>query len=1017
MQHKEGALGGHTAGSYLSSSPAREYGGCIAVLSLDGLIPDITTAAAAAAVSPPPPLQQQRKQWSPPARATLHDSILAGTAMSPGMGTSHSVHHMQQQEPQQQWLSPHTGCQVSPGGSPARRRWQVPAPAAATAASPVCSPGPSGPLSAGLLQRANSTPTEATLAAGAGSTGAGDTPECRQQPQQQVPPAAAGTPGTPGSSGRPPYLQQLEGTGNVVQQQQQMGLASPLSTNRHRLQHLQAQQQQQPCVMGVVASGGSDGGGTSGSTGNEGTGRQSVGSSNGRAVSASPSFTQHEHQLAAVASAPNVHTAGAGTAPAAVGGAGVGSQSPGDGRGVVRGTGGAARMGRLRHRRARSDMPEYYPLSPLDSPLHTAMPADDGLDAYSLSNMYCLPGVASAAVLPLEGEGSTCSILRGAAEHSQQQLSQQSSAAAAAGEGSVVAVCSSSSLAQVGMTAPGCAPLGGQSSRAALELPMCATPLGSPLRTGLTSPAAQYRLQQQQQLRAVQQGSPGALRMEDSSSSGLVGVTSRDDVGRVVALTGSQQQQQQHGQAVSPQQRQQQQQKGVVVPRLQLGALQQRSSIAEAVAHAVAVYDGSMSPRRLARIQEFVSGLVSAGGPDSSRHSNRPGAHAGIQQQQQAVWGVTSGGTDGDGGAELTFRDAAFLGVSGGDLDISCLQQLLRLQGKARTSSVQHTDAPQQQQYYDSMDSQSLSVVDLLPDLSQHILGDSDTYVGEVDAYGRPVMMSAGGRGSLVQQQAAGCDGAGAKSSRLQQQQLHMAGLGGVSAESSGLLQEPSECSSVGARLDSRQQRQQQQRCHPGVGGSSRGWPECSRAANSSQDSAQVAVMQSQGALRAPCAAAAAAAAAGGSRGQGLASSVDRRGSVGDGVQGSGGQGFVGQQAGHMPETFKLLQLAGLAALGLGLGSVGSVDSTAASGAAGAALCHSGGGGVSSSLVSGGGTGALRASGTVGSSRLQLSQQLLASVEEVLRSLDIGGSQVGGGLGKSRAMTDLSDSCRLMSVL
>jgi hypothetical protein len=163
-----------------------------------------------------------------------------------------------------------------------------------------------------------------------------------------------------------------------------------------------------------------------------------------------------------------------------------------------------------------------------------------------------------------------------------------------------------------------------------------------------------------------------------------------------------------------------------------------------------------------------------------------------------------------------------------------------------------------------------------------------------------------------------------------------------------------------------------------------------------------VAVMQSQDALRAPGSAAAAAAAA----------------AAGYGLQGGGGQGFVGNQAGHLPETFKLLQLAGLAALGLGSGSVGSVDSTAASGAAGttSGLSGGGGGGVSSSLASVGGSGLGLQGPSAAGSRLQLSQQLLASVEQVLRSLDIDGPQVGvGGWGSGVAQQlQQADVCAVM---
>jgi hypothetical protein len=431
-----------------------------------------------------------------------------------------------------------------------------------------------------------------------------------------------------------------------------------------------------------------------------------------------------------------------------------------------------------------------------------------------------------------------------------------------------------------------------------------------------------------------------------------------------------------------------------------------------------------MSPRRLAKIQEFVSGLVTAGGCDSNRQRDTNRQQGSLLQQQRQSFGFDAGS------AELTFRDAAFLGVSDAGLNISCLQQLLRLQ--AAGDAVQFPQQQQQQQQQQQYDRGA---------------GLSDTFVAEGSQLGWFE------ESSLVQVPSAAAAAAAEDS---------LAG---------SLVEEPSECSTVHVQHQRTRQLQQQQQ--PVSAGGSSSWQEGSLQC-CSQDSAQVAVMQSQGALKAPGAAAAAvlqllqaagqqggqdvaaaaAAAAGslqeflnqaggqpgdlqallqrqhlsqqqqmvrsGSAGvlvgdsweqqqRGLAASSLRRHSIGP-QPGHQGRHFPGparpataaaaaegaairqQQGppatpaggGEVPETLRLL--AGLAALGLASAGLGSVDSTAASGGGS-------GGGVGSEV----GCSAAMQSGVRGSaadSTLQLVQQLAASMEHVLSSLDVDSSKV-----------------------
>ena len=1027
--HQRGQQG---AGSS-SSTPERARPCQLAVLSLDGAIPDVRTAS-------PEQQQQHRRTWtSSPGQAAAAvactaDSIIAGTVLSPGAGARLCQQQQQQAGPQSS--SPIPRWQAAPTAA-------VPHPAAGGGGT---SPGmTAGPLSTGLLLRSGSTPPEPTTAAASGagaslasvgsscSTGEAAAPKQQQQQQQALSsPSHAGAAG----SARPPYLQMLEGGGATNSYQAASQLASPLSTNRHKLQHLQAQQQLQGLgiisgVQTAAAAAGESRARTCSSGAEEGS-RHSLGGSSSsraspsRALSASPSAQQQQHPPpTAVASAPTVAMTAA-TTPAAAAGA-----SPG-GRVVCSGgSGGAARMGRLRHRRARSDMPEYYPLSPLESPLHTAMPEDDGLDGYGGSSYSCyggssntgytyLGGVASAGVLPLGPEGSVAADVRaGVGPHSP--------AAAGTAEGyGITGVPSSGSLVHLaGAAGPLCP---AQHSKGQLEPE--ATPLGSPLRTGLTSPAAQYRIQQQQQqhtLRGVHSPGGGVLQREVSGSERPPAQQQQQGARREAA-----------GGVGGATMQQQQQQAAAVVPRLPLELLlqqqqqQQRSSIAEAVAAAVSVYDGGMSPRRLAKIQEFVASLVAVGGCDSGRRGHHSNQHHQQHQQQQGMQGgqdliqQQQGAVGGDGGvyvdaAELTFRDAAFLGISKAGLDVSCLQQLLRLQ----TGIDSSTDTSQQQQQQQG---------------DASLGGDYDSQPGSAEA---DAEVGDGGQqewvveSSLVPARGPPPPAAAAAAAG----DIH-------SFDSSSMIQEePSECSTVRLNQQHQQQRQDGVRCGD-AGGRSSSWQRGSLQ-RCSQGSEQLAVMQSHGALKAPAAAAMQLLTAaelqqqqqeaGGQPGsrdgavpsaqqqaqwllpsdalpsagideccseqqlwsahqqqqQQLSSTQQQhqqrqvwstqqqqqqqqqRAAEGR-QQGGGGGGGNG-----IPETLKLL--AGLAAVGLS--ALGSVDSTAASGATGG--CVTGGEAGDSGLSQLGGGGSSRRG-------WQLAQQLAASVDQVISSLEIDGPKASG---------------------
>ncbi|KAF6254435.1 hypothetical protein COO60DRAFT_1462708 [Scenedesmus sp. NREL 46B-D3] len=119
--------------------------------------------------------------------------------------------------------------------------------------------------------------------------------------------------------------------------------------------------------------------------------------------------TSADKQLDAAAGAPaaagasgQLLTAGRRVCSTGSGGGAVPGAAAGDGlSGLSPGGAATARVGRMRHRRAKSDMPEYYPMSPLESPLHTAMPADDP-DACR--------HVLAALMAPEQGAGSTAAV-------------------------------------------------------------------------------------------------------------------------------------------------------------------------------------------------------------------------------------------------------------------------------------------------------------------------------------------------------------------------------------------------------------------------------------------------------------------------------------------------------------------------------------------------------------------------------------------------------------------------------
>lgn len=310
-------------------------------------------------------------------------------------------------------------------------------------------------------------------------------------------------------------------------------------------------------------------------------------------------------------------------------------------------------MGRLRHRRARSDMPEYYPLSPAESPLHTAMPQDDSddnvcqpLPQHHHHQRHFLGAVASAAaVVPLQAEGSRGAAAAASLSAQRSEpvmrstggglLSREPSAAAApaaTGEGRDAADGAWSPV-------PTCA---GGSSSDAVARPVNA--LGSPLRHGLTSPAARYRLQQQQQLREAPPASLPAAKGVHHHADG----------------------QAQHARG-------------------------QRST-GEAVVEAVAAYDGSMSPRRLARIQEFVYGLEATAVRAAVQAAAAAQAAGDDAEQQQQPQGAASA-------AELTFSNGAFFNASTSSLQraTSLQQQRAAVAMAAAAGSVVGEDSLQHQ--------------------------------------------------------------------------------------------------------------------------------------------------------------------------------------------------------------------------------------------------------------------------------------------------------------------------------
>lgn len=477
--------------------------------------------------------------------------------------------------------------------------------------------------------------------------------------------------------------------------------------------------------------------------------------------------------------------------------------------------GGAARMGRLRHRRARSDMPEYYPLSPLESPLHTAMPQeDDANSSWQLTHtvrqdqhrQHYLGPVASAAAVvgPLACEGSGLGAATAAAlpaQRSEPAVRAQDSGVLSA-EASAASVCAGGGV-DAGLLGTTAVLQPAIRRMAALELP--ANPLGSPLRHGLTSPAARYRLRQQQQLRetGAAHGSPATGAA--GASSPRLGV---EGSAAAAAAGGGQQ--------------------GTCAANiLQQEGSRRQHSIGEAVARAVADYHGSMSPRRLARIQDFVSGLVSldsqgghgAGALAATTAASSPhkacaadvvsGDAGGLQQQHIANTAACCNE------AELTFSGGAFLSTVGMS---SSMQASSSLQLSTRTVAHDADTAPpqpqEQQQQRRRQWQQPVTQVGVALLQHDHAIHQPNPSTSEV---------------CWAQQQQPAVTGTALHQSgfeqQLQQQECSRVTLSGDDSHESLPLEPSSEqCS----------------------------WPSFAQHHRGSQDSAQIAVMQSQGALLAP---------------------------------------------------------------------------------------------------------------------------------------------------------------------
>jgi hypothetical protein len=429
--------------------------------------------------------------------------------------------------------------------------------------------------------------------------------------------------------------------------------------------------------------------------------------------------------------------------------------------------------------------------------------------------------------------------------------------------------------------------------------------MGSPLRHGLTSPAALYRLQQQQQLlragsQAAQHGSPGGVGCTREGSP-------------------SPQQQGHHHQQ---QQQQQQHQRH-----------RRQSSVGEAVAQAVAEYDGSMSPRRLARISEFVSGLVSldhssdaqqlaavaaaAAGDDAAGAQGGAAAAALSRGRQQAGLQAAEAEADHHHVAELTFSEAAFLPGGGG---------LQLLSESLATHQQQHQQQHQQHQQHQQQ---------------QH---------------------AAGAHGSLC---------AAGSCSQLMHSRVTL-----HSRDSRGSIPVEHSWASLAHH-----------RC--------------------SQDSAQLAVMQSHDALLAPAAAAPAAAAAGVGAAPATGRAWQQSSAAADPAAAAAAAGGVGGYRSSLD------LLAGLAALGMA-SALNSVDSTAGSRALGLPGRSASQGGSASleseaaaaaaaaivsaavqAAASGGGHGGGGALLPQPAQSMDLARRLVASVEQLVRSLDLNEAQVG----------------------
>lgn len=517
-----------------------------AVLSLDGVIPPVGAVSAAP-----------------------HSIIVSGqnTAAGATPATSTSSCARPQSRPQQKLPAMLSG---------------IPQPAAVPTAPSSDSKlqhAGAGPLSSGLLRRGNSAgslskmlmmglqlggitaacnPADSKQAASASAGQAaaasgGDSAcaagshgdACEQSPcrPKQLPAPAARAAGSP-------YLQQLEE--NCAQQQQQqhrMATASPLSLHRHNLQLWSTPQQQQAASPAAHATAGP---GVDVAAAEASSPMVRPASSSGRLAVPTPVGPCFKDQQVAGAAGAEAHAAGQDLAAVGRGASCSGHISPTPGGS----SGGAARMGRLRHRRARSDMPEYYPLSPLESPLHAAMPEDH----LNVCELTLTPQVSAAAVAAL---------------------------AAADAAGAAVSTPGAGAMSRLVV------------GQGAVEPP--ASPLGSPLRHGLTSPAAMYRIQQQQ---LKEQASQQHLAAEQSGVAVQVSAASP---------------------AVS------REQSKLEVPQ------QKQVGVAQAVAEAVAAYEGSISPRRLAKIQEYVSGLVAADGGGSILAQRTPNT--------KGMWGCVPAAT------------------------------------------------------------------------------------------------------------------------------------------------------------------------------------------------------------------------------------------------------------------------------------------------------------------------------------------------------------------------------------